>query len=920
MATMNILVAVCLAYVALLFGVAFLAERAARNGRGGWLSSPVVYTLSLSIYCTAWTFYGAVGYAARSGLEYLTIYLGPTLVMVGWWWGLRKLVRIGRTQRITSVADLISSRYGKSGALAVVVTLLAILGSTPYIALQLQSVTLSFAAFAGEDSLTPPFGDRNATAFWVAVGLALFTILFGTRNLDVNERHPGVVIAIALEAVVKLCALLAVGVFVVWGLAGGVPQMLARIDASALTAFQPDGGRWVALTFVSAAAFLTLPRMFQVLVVENADERHLRTASWAFPAYLMAMSLFVVPIAVTGLELMPAGSNPDLFVLTLPLSQGREGLAMLSFIGGFSSATSMVIVASIALSTMVSNHIVVPLWLWLRGDQEQGALGAPGAGGDLRQLVLLARRLSIAGVLALGYLYFRLSGGGAALAAIGLISFVAVAQFLPALLGGIFWRGATRTGALTGLCAGFVIWLYCLLLPSFGAGILPQAVLENGLFGLTWLRPEALFGIAGLDPLVHAILWSLGLNTLGFVIVSLASFPTPLERLQGAQFVNVFQHSQTAQGWSGGLAQTEDLMVMAQRILGPASAQDFFQAEAARQGLKGYLPEPTPEFLQRLERELAGSMGAATAHTMVAQSMGRAMVSVDDLMRVADETQQMIEYQGQLEVKSTELARTARQLRAANESLTQISVQKDAFLSQISHELRTPMTSIRAFSEILRDSGGMDEAARQKYAGIIHSEAIRLTRLLDDLLDLSVLENGQVSLNLREGRLSDVIDQAIAAATAAGTPLAIRRNPLAAAITLCTDLDRLVQVFINLIANAQKYCDAPRPELTIAVSVRRGRAIIDFVDNGKGVPRAQQEMIFQKFARVSDMKAGGAGLGLAICREIMARLGGTIAYLPGQGGGAFRVTLPLRAADTGPDRRPDRGPDHAVDLPAEPLV
>ena len=923
MATLNILVAVCLTYVAILFGGAFLAERAARNGQGGWLSSSLVYTLSLSIYCTAWTFYGAVGYAARSGLEFVTIYLGPTLVMVGWWWGLRKLVRIGRTQRITSIADLISSRYGKSTVLAVFVTVLAILGSTPYIALQLQSVTLSFAAFAGVEALGPPFGDRNPTAFWVAVGLALFTILFGTRNLDVNERHPGVVIAIALEAVVKLCALVAVGVFVVWGLAGGVPQVLARIDASAIGAFEPDGGRWAALTVLSAAAFLTLPRMFQVLVVENEDERHLRTASWAFPAYLMVMSLFVVPIAVLGLDLMPPGSNPDLFVLTLPLAQGRDGLAMLAFIGGFSSATSMVIVAAIALSTMVSNHIVVPLWLALRGAREAGARAAGGhewgGVGDLRQLVLVSRRLSIVGVLALGYLYFRLSGGGAALAAIGLISFAGVAQFLPALIGGIFWRGATRAGALTGLTLGFLVWLYCLLLPSFGTGVLPDTVLRDGLFGLHWLRPQALFGITGLDPLVHAILWSLGLNTAGFVAGSLASFPAPLERLQGAQFVNVFQQAPTAQGWSGGPAQAEDLMVMAQRILGPATGQDFFQAEAARQGLAGYLPEPSPDFLQRLERELAGSVGAATAHAMVAQSMGRAMVSVDDLMRVADETQQMREYQGQLEAKSAELARAARQLRAANETLTQISVQKDAFLSQISHELRTPMTSIRAFSEILRDSGGMDAEARQKYAGIIHSEAIRLTRLLDDLLDLSVLENGQVSLNLRPALLSDVIDQAVASATAAGTDLVIRRNPLAAAITLRTDPDRLVQVFINLIANAQKYCDAPQPDLRISVSLRRGRAIIDFIDNGKGVPRAQQEMIFQKFARVSDLKAGGAGLGLAICREIMARLGGTIAYLPGQSGGAFRVTLPLRPP--APDEAPvvtlapsDASPPPALDL------
>ncbi|MCM2560905.1 ATP-binding protein [Lutimaribacter sp. EGI FJ00015] len=884
---MNLLVAVCLGYVALLFLVAFVAERAALRGRGGWLRSPVVYTLSLSIYCTAWTFYGAVGYAARSGLEYLTIYLGPTLVMIGWWWGLRKLVRIGRTQRVTSVADLISSRYGKSTLLAVFVTLIAVIGTTPYIALQLQSVTASFASIAQADPNAASLDDNRNIALWVAAGLALFTILFGTRNLDANERHHGVVMAIAVEAVVKLAALMAVGVFVVWGLGGGLGETLARIDASARGQWQVDGARWAGLTFLAAAAFLTLPRMFQVLVVENEDEGHLRTASWAFPLYLMLISLFVVPIAVVGLEIMPAGSNPDQFVLTVPLSQGQNTLAMLSFLGGFSSATSMVIVASIALATMVSNHIVMPIWLRLTG-------GGAVISGDVRHVVILSRRVSIAAVLGFGYLYYRLSGGGAALAAIGLISFAGVAQFLPALLGGILWRGATRTGALVGLSLGFVLWVWCLLLPSFGTGVvISESVMAAGPWGIGWLRPYALFGLSGVDPLVHAIVWTMLFNAGGFTLASLISFPTPLERLQGAQFVNVFQHSGRTQNWAGDTAQSEDLMVMAQRILGPAQSQALFQEEARRQGLVGYLPEPSPDFLARLERELSGSVGAATAHAMVGQIMGAATVSVDDLLAVADETAQMMEYSSQLEAKSEELTRTARQLRAANEKLTQLSVQKDAFLSQISHELRTPMTSIRAFSEILRDGGALDAETRAKYADIIHGEAIRLTRLLDDLLDLSVLENGQVNLNLRTGVLAEVIDHAVAATGVENGPLRLVRDRQAEEVMLETDLDRLAQVFINLIANARKYCDAAAPRLTVSVQVRNGRLMIDFVDNGTGIPRAAQALVFEKFSRVSDQNAGGAGLGLAICREIMARLDGSITYLPGQGGAAFRVTLPV---------------------------
>ncbi len=310
----------------------------------------------------------------------------------------------------------------------------------------------------------------------------------------------------------------------------------------------------------------------------------------------------------------------------------------------------------------------------------------------------------------------------------------------------------------------------------------------------------------------------------------------------------------------------------------------------------GYLPEPTPEFLAVLERELAGSVGAATAHAMIAQIVGGATVSVQDLMAVADETAQMMEYSSQLEAKSAELARTARQLRRANDKLTQLSVQKDAFLGQISHELRTPMTSIRAFSEILRDSEGLTEREKNKYSSIIHDEAIRLTRLLDDLLDLSVLENGQVSLNIRTARLSELLDHAVSTVSAGSAGLRIRRRRIDETIALTTDTDRLSQVFINLISNAQKYCDAEAPELTITVNQSKGELRVDFVDNGSGIPKDAQDVVFEKFSHVSPQKAGGAGLGLAICREVMARLDGGISYLPGQGGAAFRVTLPANMA------------------------
>ena len=892
MLSFNILVGVAIGYVSFLFAIAFVADRRARSGQLGWLRSPLVYTLSLSIYTTAWTFYGAVGSAARNGLEFLAIYLGPTLVFVGWWWFLRKLVRIGRSHRITSIADLLSSRYGKSAGLAVIVTLLAVVGTTPYIALQLQSVTLSLSVFTAASGNAEAL-DIGATAFWLAAGLALFTILFGTRNLDVNERHHGVVTAIAVEAVVKLVALLTVGAFVVWGVAGGAGDILARIDAADINMKSASGSRWITLLFLSATAIVCLPRMFQVTVVENSDEGHLATASWAFPLYLFLMSLFVLPIAVIGLAEMPAGSNPDLFVLTLPIAHDQQALAMLVFLGGFSSATSMVIVAAIALSTMVSNHIVMPLWLLLR------ARGAEMS-GDVRQVLMLSRRISIAVILALGYGYFRFTGGTNALASIGLIAFTGVAQVLPALIGGLFWRGATRRGAIAGLLAGFGLWAYTLFLPSFeGSWLMSAMVLENGPFGLAALRPQALFGMEGMDPLVHALIWSMGVNALVFIIVSLVTFPTPLERLQGAQFVNVFEHSSGQGAWPSMQVEVGDLLVMAQRIMGDREALALFRAAARQQGKEGDLPEPTREFVERLERELAGTVGAATAHAMIGQITGGSTLSVEDLIAVADETAQIMEHSVQLEAKSRELAETAEQLREANAKLTELAIQKDVFLSQISHELRTPMTSIRSFSEILREGRGLSAEQAREYSSIILDESIRLTRLLDEILDLSVLENREIELNLSEGRLVDLLDRAVFAATSGETGPALRviRDRQSEGLPIHTDLDRLSQVFINIISNARKYCDAQQPELRIQVSNGDGKLVVDFIDNGPGIAEKHREIVFEKFARLSDAAAAGsAGLGLAISREIMRNLGGAITCLGGAKGAHFRVELPAQRA------------------------
>ncbi len=885
MLTFNTLLAISLGYVVMLFGIAFWAEHRANAGRLGWLRSPIVYTLSISVYCTAWTFYGAVGSAARNGLEFVTIYLGPTLVFIGWWWLLRKLLRIGRAQRITSIADLISSRYGKSTTLAVLVTLLAVIGSTPYIALQLQSITLSFSVFA-EDG-----GNANYTAFWVAVGLAVFTIVFGTRNVDANERHHGVVTAIAIEAIVKLLALLSVGIFVVWGFAGGLPEIFAMASDNMLNTETIFTSRWITLTFLSAAAIITLPRMFQVMVVENADEKHLATASWAFPGYLLLMSLFVLPIAIAGNALLPAGSNPDLYVLTVPLNQGKDTLALFAFLGGFSSATSMVIIAAIALSTMVSNHIITPLWLSFSPSRT-------ATSGDIRSVLLLSRRLSIAGILLLGYFYFRITGGSAALASIGLIAFAGTSQVMPSLLGGLFWRGATRSGALIGLSAGSFVWAYTLFLPSFeGAFLLSNSVIENGLFGISALRPYALFGLSDYDPLVHSMFWSMTINVFLFVTVSLLSTPRPLERIQSSQFVDVFRLNTEIGGYLvSRTATSEDLFTLAQRILGTNPAHRLFSDMALEQGKTSGLPDPTDDFVQKIERELAGSVGAASAHAMVSQIAGGGTVSVDELMKIADETAQIVEYSQQLENQSRRLEESTHQLRHANTRLTELGAQKDAFLSQVSHELRTPMTSIRSFSEILRETDQIDSEQAQRFLGIIQEESQRLTRLLDEILDLSHLESGRGNLKIEDVNLGEVVERSINSTRGliAEAGVTITLNLPEKPVIVSASFDRLSQVFINLITNAIKYGHTENPQITITARAIGKLALIGIRDNGKGIPAKDFDKVFEKFARLSESAlAGSAGLGLPISREIMRNLDGSLTLEPSKHGAVFRVSLPL---------------------------
>ncbi|MEM9736437.1 MAG: ATP-binding protein, partial [Pseudomonadota bacterium] len=510
----------------------------------------------------------------------------------------------------------------------------------------------------------------------------------------------------------------------------------------------------------------------------------------------------------------------------------------------------------------------------------------------------------------LGFLYFQISGGSDALAAIGLIAFVGVAQFLPSLIGGIFWRGATQAGALAGLGAGFALWLYTLFLPSFGGDVIFSAeALANGPWGIEALKPQALFGLDGADPLVHALVWSLGVNLILFLAVSSFSEMNPLERLQGAQFVDVFHTGAGGANVAAGSAKSEDLFILAQRILGTDPARDLFDEMAREQGRDHGLPMATEDVVARVERELAGSIGGASAHAMVGRIAGDRTVGVTELMDIAGETQKLIETSRQLSSKSDELARAAQQLRDANARLRQLDAQKDAFLSQVSHELRTPMTSIRSFSEILLGDDPVPAEERTRFVRIINEESLRLTRLLDEILDISRLEAGTLDLPLGRVEVSRAIQAAIdtVSGIARTKRVEIVADPVPEVLKVIANSDRLRQVLINLISNAVKYNDADEPQIRIRAR-RNGPAIlIDVEDNGGGVTRDEAGRIFEKFARgTMSARDHGAGLGLPISRAIMRNMGGElgVAFNP-DGTSFFRVSLRPAPAEEPAEAAPE---------------
>jgi Na+/proline symporter/nitrogen-specific signal transduction histidine kinase len=911
-------------YVGLLFVIAYYGDKRADAGRS-IISNPYIYALSLAVYCTAWTFYGSVGLASRSGLSFLTIYLGPTLMVTLGWLVMRKIIRISKVHRITSIADFIASRYGKSPTLGGVVTIIAVAGVIPYIALQIKAISTTFFlinAPPSEISVTSTFADipvLGDTAFYVALMLAVFAIFFGTRHVDAAERHEGLVAAIAFESIIKLAAFLAVGLFVTYGLYDGFADLFekARSFSGLHSALLVDSSRrsypffeklltinsgefsyidWGLYIFLSMMAILLLPRQFQVIVVENVNEEHLKKAIWLFPLYLLAINIFVLPVAFAGMLQFADGSiDADTFVLTLPIAGKQPLLTLFAYLGGLSAATGMVIVETIALSTMICNDLVMPVLLRL-------PIPAISQSRELTGLLLFIRRGSIILVLMLGYAYFHYIGGFYALVFIGLMSFAAVAQFAPALIGGIFWKGGTRSGAISGLIAGFAVLTYTIFLPSLvEIGLIHQDFLTAGPFGIQLLKPYELLGLQRFNPVSHAAFWSILVNLSVYIAVSVLGRPRAIEHTQAALFVDVFKYSgETGDSlFRRGTVNLPDLRSLLSRFLGQTKADQELSGYARKHNINwDNHTTADADLVGHAEKLLTGAVGSASARIMVSSVVKEEPLGIEEVLNILDETRQVIAY-------SRELEKATAELKEANIRLQELDRLKDDFISTVTHELRTPLTAVRSLAEILHTHPKIDAERLENFTGIIIKESERLIRLVSQILDYEKIESAKLDWVITSLDLKEVVNDAVISTQqlTLDKNITIDLDFAADLPAVSGDHDRLVQVMVNLISNAVKFCDPDRGMIVVRLRAVDRRLRVEVQDNGIGIKPEDQAKVFEPFRQIKNPTQGrpvGTGIGLTITKRIIDFHHGRIWVdsEPGKGS-IFCFELPANPAASG---------------------
>lgn len=881
-------------YVVLLFYIAHWSEK---RSHSKWTNNPYIYSFSLAVYCTAWTYYGSIGLAAKSGLDYLPIYLGPVIIIPTWIIILKRIIRISRINKISSIADFISLRYGNSRSLGALVTLIAIFGIVPYIALQLKAISDTFHIVTKTQASSNIFTDNTT---YICIALALFASYYGNKYVDASEKRRGIVTAIAIESILKLVFFSIIGIYVTFFVFDGFEDIynkasvLENFDKKNTIGNLSNGINWFFLCLISMCAIFILPRQFHTAIVENNKEKHIRTAIWLLPLYLLLFNIFVYPIAWGGNILFGTQTlNSDTYSLLIPQHFNNNLLTVIVFLGGFSAAISMIIVSSIALATMLSNNLLIPYGFI-------GSLENTSQEKNTKRIVL-SRKVGIFSLIILAYIIYRVFVLDYTLVSIGLVSFVIIAQLAPSFFGALFWKRGSKKGAITGIILGFTVCFYTLLIPyALGTTQSASTFVQEGPWGIALLKPFQLFGLNYLDPIPQAVFWSLLVNLISYMAVSVSFSGNYRERNYAEMFVDIDRYitnHENAYVWKG-TANISDIEKILERFLGIERTKRAMTIFKLKYNIDKDNQIADARFIKFAENLLTGHIGTASAKIVISSVAKEDKISLPEVLRILEESKENIIINKKLVESSNELKELSEQLQKANEELINKDIQKDEFLDTVTHELRTPITAIKAATEILHDDENIPTEVRQKFLQNIISESDRLNRLIDKILDLEKFETGKQKIYLSKNNICQTINNTLESLQQLITNKKIKVlfEQESHEIKAFYDEERIIQVLHNLFSNAIKFCPENNGIILIRINIAIDTISVSIHNNGKAINSEDIEAVFDKFyqARNQNIKKPiGSGLGLAICKKIIEHHKGKIwAESSKSNGTTITFTLP----------------------------
>ncbi|SHF44901.1 ATP-binding protein [Chryseobacterium vrystaatense] len=878
---------VVLIYLALLFLVAHLAEKK-KSKR--WINNPYIYALSLAVYCTAWTYYGSIGVAATSGLNYLPIYIGPIMIIPAWIYINTKIVRISRINKISSLADFISLRYGNSRSFSAIITIVCLLAIVPYIGLQIKAISETFHLVT-ETSMSSNILTDNAT--FVVVLIALFSSYYGTRYVDASEKRLGIISAIALESFLKLFFIIILGIFVIYFVFDGFSDIYEKAsrfkDFKEKNTFNGIEGamNWMVLCMISATAICILPRQFHTAIIENRQEKHIKTAIWFFPLYLLIFTIFIFPIAWGGRLIFDGQKvNPEFYSILIPQHFDNTLITVFVFLGGLSSCISMIIISAITLSIMLSNNLIIPY----------GLLGKFKSDNEIQNTrnITNIRKFSIFALIIMAFGFYKYFILKTSLDSVGLISFVVIAQLAPSFFGAIFWRRGSYKGAVAGLLAGLAICYFGLIIPQYYfsynqefKGIIREIYDVFGFFNISFLTriPEIFF-------------WSIFVNTALFTSISVSVKGNYRERNFAELYVDIDKHIQNHENafiWRG-TAYVSDIKNILERFLGKNKTEQALRIFNLKYNIDSKTETADSRFIKFSENLLAGRIGTASAKILIEGVTKEDKISLKEVLNILEESKENITLNKKLTEQSEELQKLSDDLRTANENLIVKDRQKDDFLDSVAHELRTPITAIRSAGEILADDDDIPSDIKQEFLNNIITESDRLSEIINDILYLDKLEHGEIALNIQQNNILKTYKKAL-------NPLLHliqQKNIHLSEVNLLDrtvfehDEARMIQLFQNILGNALKFTDE-QGTIQTKLSEKENHLIISIFNTGRHIPEEDLEMIFDKFYQSKNqniLKPTGSGLGLAISKKIVQAHHGNIKAENSGLGVTFTINIP----------------------------